>query len=53
MVNAVLDALNISEKMFQETEHVLGNNPQVSELMMMAAAGKLGGAGAGGPKLTK
>ena len=53
MVKDVLDALNISEQMFQETEHVLGNNPQVSELMMMAAAGKLGGLEANGPKLTK
>ena len=39
--------------MFQETEHVLGNNPQVSELMMMAESGKLGGLEANGPKLTK
>ena len=52
-VNVVLDALNIPRKMFQETEQVLGNNPQVSELMMMAAVGKLGGPGASGPKLTK
>ena len=53
MVKDVLDALNISETMFQETEHVLGNNPQVSELMMMAESGKLGGLEANGPKLTK
>ena len=39
--------------MFDETEQVLGNNPQIAELMSAAQAGKLARPTADGPKLTK